>query len=245
MDFKNFNIGRDLLYLSFLFTGAALGCFISRLKRRASLRFKNRCLTLGIIFLSPAAAVFACMLIVTGGRFFTDPVYYITGSILALVVLLAFRFPRAAGFPAILITGLVLVWTACSFGRFPRFDGSEINLGHAEINNSGGILLSIVSGKSPVEFEPENMQFEITITSFEFASFVPVIGGERRGKITEFRNELTIFYDDAGFGRFFGSGQDGGFLVRTAVVTMPIPDGSLIPGCTAGFFYNNNGLAVR
>ena len=211
MDSEKLYAGRDLLYLAFIFFGAGLGCFIHCFRKRAKRSFRDRCVTLGLIFFTGTVAVFAVMLILTRGKIITGLSFYATGIILAALAFFAARFPRAAGFPAIILTGLIITWIAYSFAQFPGFYNpknglTETNIGNLEFAD-GQCILKIIPEKNPALFIAEDSppgaaqgpQFGITLTLFEYALFFPVIGGEQRGKITEFRNNQNIIYEDNRF----------------------------------------------
>jgi len=194
---------RDLLYLAFLFFGAGTGCFLNRFRARAKTGFRNRSVTLGFVLYACAACVFAIMLIVSGGRIQTHFSVYITGFVLAALALPAVRFPRAAGFPVVIAAGIVIVWTAYSFGQFPLLNnpGSRANIGCLEMD--GQYTFGTAGDQSKAQFPRSVISadsvLEITITSFEYAFFFPVIGGERRGKITRLNVNGTNLYHDIRF----------------------------------------------
>jgi len=256
MESEKLFIGRDLLYLAFLFLGAGLGCFLNRYRLRAKKAYRDRSVTIGLVMLSGTVAVFAISLIVTGGKLFTDPRFYYTGMILSLFPLLSFRFPRAAGFPVIILAGLATVWTAYSFSQYPRFDLVPANMGNIEIGTDRQVVLNVLPDKSSAGFFLEHdSKPELTITSFEYAVFIPVIGGEQRGKITEFRNSGIVIYEDNRFERgllgewlcifqpdgFFGERDFGSVHKRT----VQMPDGLLFPGSVARIFYNGVFVIIK
>ena len=59
---------RDLLYLAFIFFGAALGFILNHWRRRITKRRRDLSLTFAFLLLSGAVVSFAIMLIFTGGR---------------------------------------------------------------------------------------------------------------------------------------------------------------------------------
>jgi membrane associated rhomboid family serine protease len=118
MEFS-FDPGRDLFYLAFLFFGAALGSFLNRFRRKCNKSFRDRSITIAILFLSGAVASLAVMLILTEATIIAYPALFIIGAVFALLALLAVRFPRTAGFSLIFLAGLGIVWVSYSFFAFP------------------------------------------------------------------------------------------------------------------------------
>ncbi|MCL2479835.1 MAG: hypothetical protein FWF22_10055, partial [Treponema sp.] len=167
---------RDLFYLAFIFLGAAIGLFLNWFRAGMNLRSRNRSVTAGLLLLSCSVAAIAVSLVITDARLFTVPAYYVIAAILAALSILSARFPRAAGFPLILAAGIVFVWIAYTFGQFPQLDGGGC-IGSINTASGGQVSAELIPG-TQVNFPADNFQCGITVTSFEYARFIPVIGGE-------------------------------------------------------------------
>ena len=265
MDSEILFTGRDLFYLACVFFGAGAGCFLNRFRINAKNRFRNLSLTLGFIFFSIAIIFLAIMLIVTGGRIFTGLQFYITGIVLVVITLLAARFPKAAGFPLVITAGIITVWVAWSFGQYPRFNSSEspgANIGLLETSN-GSASLIITGDRKPVQLIPnvtEDQSSDITMTLFEYAGFVPVIGGELRGKITGINYAGKIIYNDIGFskglqGFIFNMfrekySSEKIILITIDEKTMPLPADFFIQNTSDGsfrfgLFFDGKNISLR
>lgn len=198
MEFNNPGTARDLFYLASLFFGAGLGSLLNRWRFHANQRFRSRSTTWGFLLLSAAVVCFALNLILSGGKFFPEFSYYLTGIILAVSALLALRFPRAAGFPLVLAAGFIIVWMAYSFGQFTRYDKDGTFVGYWESSATGQVSIHLITDKTITFFlEAENPDFELSISTVEYVSFIPLAGGEKRGIITELQSSGNILYLDS------------------------------------------------
>ena len=263
---ENFGACRDIFYLGFLFFGGAAGFFLHWFRVGAKIRFRSRSVTLGLVLLSCAVAAFAVSWILAGGRLFPGRAFYITGIILAVLLVLAVRFPAAAGFPLVLAAGIVYVWIAWSFGQFPRLGGTQTdqNLRQLAVIKTGGnseLSFEINSGNGEITkmfsagFVPGETVFDIAVTSFGYADFVPVIGGVRRGQITSVLDGGKNIYSDSRFDRgllaaWLSGFRQNGFLgkrnfasVFTNNLILPEPETPQNPGGTffgSAAFYPGN-----
>jgi hypothetical protein len=95
-------------------------------------------------------AVLAAALIISRVRIFTESAVYLTGAVIAALFILAVRFPRAGGFPLILLAGVATVWLGFSFLRYPAVD--------------------------PLEDPRPNLE----VSSLRAPDFCPLIGGQTR-----------------------------------------------------------------
>jgi hypothetical protein len=219
MEFEHYAAARDLLYLSALFAGAGLGCILSGFRINSTLRFRSRAITLAFCLFSGLVVALAGALVYSNGLVVFEKSLYIPMAIAMGLMVLAVRFPRAAGFPLILVSGLVVIWIGYSYLRFPQLDTGEFFL--ASITNEGkglyavriaaakgpassvgGSSRMIAGGGSPPE---QNLSIqtaggddapEFFFTRISFAPSYPLIGGGCRGIITEIRDKKEVFYSD-------------------------------------------------
>ena len=122
MDFEYYAAARDFFYLSALLLGAGAGCVLNRYRRRSTARFRNRSITAAFLFFSGAVIALTAALIFSKWMILKEFSLYPLAGIVALVLILAFRFPRALGFPFILATGVFVVWLGYNYLRFPVID---------------------------------------------------------------------------------------------------------------------------
>jgi hypothetical protein len=251
MEFENYTAARDLCYLAALFAGAGIGCVLNRFRIKSTLRFRNRAVTLALCSFSGMVAALAGALIYSNGLIVFERPLYIPAFIAAALLVLAVRFPRAAGFPLILISGCAVIWIGYSFLQFPLIAAGESLRVSISNEGNGQYAARFVSrkGTNPeqdllIHFEGEGRSedrfLEFTFVRVSYAPSFPLIGGETRGIIPEVRNENAVFYTDPRFagsllrGWYAGlqslSGGSGGRFFEEFRETVPVTD--ILPGMT-------------
>jgi hypothetical protein len=248
MKFEDYTAARDMFYLAALFAGAGIGCILNRFRIKSTLRFRNRTVTLALCLFSGMVAALAGALIYSKGLIVFEKPLYIPVLIAAVLLVLAVRFPRAAGFPLILISGCAVIWIGYSFLQFPliaaggSFRVSIFNEGNGQYAarfasrrgvNPGQNLLIHESGEPP-----EDRFLEFNLVRVSYAAPFPLIGGENRGIITEIRGENEVFFTDPRFagsllrGWYAGlqrlSGGSGGRFFEESRKKVPVTD--ILPG---------------
>ena len=151
MDFEHYSAARDFFYLSVLLLGSGFGSILHYFRRKSTGRFRNKSITAGFLLFSGAAVALTVAVIFSKGLILKEFPLYLPACILASVLMLAFRFPRAFGFPAVLASGVFIVWLGYAYLRFPVID-------------------------DPDRFRQESHSFCIS-----FPPYVPLIGGVARG----------------------------------------------------------------
>jgi hypothetical protein len=154
-------------------------------------------------------------LIYSNGLILFEKPLYVPAAIAAALLILAVRFPRAVGFPLILVSGLVAVWIGYSCLQFPRITNG---LPLAAITNEGKGLYTVrfaASGKaaagkaaagSPsgqdlqIQIAGDDQSLEFFFIHLAYAAPYPLIGGENRGIITKIQRKTALggepFYAD-------------------------------------------------
>jgi hypothetical protein len=188
---EHFASSRDFFYLAALLTGAALGSLFNRWRRRATGSFRNLSLSLCFILLSGAVAALAVSLVYSGGGIFVEKGLYLPLTCLGGLSMLALRFPRAAGFPLILLGGLAAVWLGFSWWRLPLLGEEAL----VRVTNEGSAryVVQVPGGGTGGPGEERRLSFGgdentllwITLTRLAYHRFIPLIGGEVRGSVTE------------------------------------------------------------
>jgi hypothetical protein len=201
MDFERFPASRDFFFLAWLFAGAALGCILSRFRKGASLRLRNRVIALAFCFLSGMVAALAAAFVLYGPAIFLEKALYLPGGILAFFLVLAFRFPRAAGFPLILAAGLAVVWLGVSFLSYPRLEVEIPGSPAASVSPEGGRRFRVRTAagpkgelSTPFVVEVSGGVMEFTLEYLTCAPSFPLIGGVTRGIITEIQDSSGVLY---------------------------------------------------
>jgi len=216
MDFEKFAPARDYFYLAAILLGAGIGCILNRFRKRSTRRFRNWVVTVGLIFFSGTLAALSAAIIYSDGHILLETSLYPYLGILAAVLILACRFPRAAGFPVILISGVFIIWISYGYLRFPAINDS----GRLRITREGNGFVHVIpvvnsSGTKTAEktipvfsFQAsgDNQVMEFRAFCFSFSGVLPVIGGVRRGDIAEIRCGEELHYTDARFGNKLFSG---------------------------------------
>jgi hypothetical protein len=199
MTFEYFPLCRNLLYLTAALAGVMLGCALKLLKRNITTGARNRIVAAIFCVFSGIFVCFSLILIRSRGTLdFVPPLLPFLGGTVLLFVL-AVSFPRGAAFPLVLFGGLVIVWTGYSFLRFPRIRPEGAPLISMSRNGEGAFALRLIApGKderrgwtyafNAGEEEPFP---ELRGLLISFDDAYPLIGGDRRGMITEIRRDGT------------------------------------------------------
>jgi hypothetical protein len=221
MDFEFVPALRDLLYLSAALTGIALGCVLSIFRSGETAAHRNRMITLGLCVLSGAVVSFTAGLVCSHGVLSPVKSLFLPLGLTALVFAAAFRFPRAGAFPLVMLGGLAAVWLGYTLLRFPLLDPGEASL--AAVYKTGEDAFSVRLNPEPrarrIPASPrvESGYGETYIVGnnrgpLEFSAAVisvdpriPLIGGRKRGILTEIRQ---------GDGRIFTDPRLGGPIVQ-------------------------------
>jgi hypothetical protein len=204
MDFENYAISRDLFYLAALFLGAGCGCFLNRFRIIAKTRFRILSVTAGLCFFSGAAAAFFISIILSNWKIFGETSLYLPMGILAVLVILVFRFPRAAGFPIFLLSCVFVVFIGYTGYRIPVIDNSSL----LRLSRDGNNIVRISTVRSnetssrrtnddsflSFQVRGEGSALEINSFSVVPSKVFPVFGGISRGLITEIRYNQTVIY---------------------------------------------------
>ena len=248
MDFEQYALARDFLYLGALFFGAGTG-FILR-------RFRNAAVTAGLCLFSGTLAALCAASIISNWRIFAETALYLPLGILALVLAVAVRFPRATGFPLILISGAFVVWMGYACLRYPVI--GDNGLGQVTRDGENYIharLPSDMSGSS-LSFhnadEDAVMEFRAFIVSV--SRYFPLAGGRSRGVITEISYNNRLLYAESRLGTkiifsgYFSPGADTEFPVHFIAfheAAGMLETGKLFPGAGRTICFDGSGLAFR
>ena len=222
MDFKQFSLSRDLLYLASLFLGAGLGCILNRFRRKASTRFRNNSVTAGLCLFSLAFSALVAACIISNWMVIRETSLYLPLCILAILLMLACRFPKAAGFPILIISGMLLVWMGYACLRFPAFDGA--GEGHLVRDGNGLVLFRLLPPSTSdseivFSFQPADKAeiIEFHALNISISKEIPLIGGENRGIIAEIVCSTGPIYTDPRFNKAvfpFNYYQPGGHRIE-------------------------------
>jgi len=193
MTFEQFAPARDFFYLAALLMGAGIGCILNRFRRTSGMgknaaRFKNRTVTAGLCFFSGLLAALTAAAVYSGWAIFTVYDLYIPLGLLAVVVALAFRFPRVVGFPLIIVSGVFMVWFGHACLRFSAIDSSDC--GRVIREGDGSVLVRLSPNSiNPAASVSIKLSGEDTVLEFQalritVSKFFPLAGGVNRGAIT-------------------------------------------------------------
>jgi hypothetical protein len=107
----------------------------------------------------------AAAFIIAQVQIFTEASVCITGTVFAALLVIAVRFPRAVGYPLILLAGVVTVWAGFSFLRYPIINPSipVVSYTHEDLGSNR----------------------EVIYTRLRVPRFYPLFGGETRGLLTD------------------------------------------------------------
>jgi len=211
MTFEQFAHARDFFYFAALLLGAGAGCILNRFRRTYShgknaARFRNRSVTAGLCFFSGALAAATVAAIYSNWAIFSVRTLYIPLALLALIIALAFRFPRAAGFPLVIIAGVFTVWLGYVCLRFPVVNVSgegrpEQALGQVVRQGDGSVRMKLLSpaGAAPeasVSLKPpgEDAVLDFSALRITVSELFPLTGGLSRGAITGISSSNGYLY---------------------------------------------------
>ena len=204
MDFEQYAPARDLFYLAALFLGAGCGCILNRYRRKAGTRFRNLSITAGLCLFSGTAAALFAAAIYSNWSIFWETDLFLPVGILALIAALVFRFPRAAGFPVFLLSGVCVVFIGYTCLRFPLIDDS----GRLRLSRDGSSRVHIEQiqpnenasqrkgGNASLSFQTagEDSVLEINALRLVPSKAFPLFGGVSRGLIMEIRHNGANVY---------------------------------------------------
>ena len=211
MDFERFVLARDFIYLAALLLGAGIGCMLNRFKRSAGRRFRNISVTLGFCFFSGTCAALTAAIIYSNWLIFSETSLYYPLGILTVLIILAFRFPKAVGFPLFIATGFLIVWIGYTCLRFPAVDGLARGRVIRDGNGLVQIELTYPAGKEPgasLSIQSSADILEFKIRCFSLSGNFPIIGGIKRGIITEISDINGSFYKNPHLDWIFPSGKN-------------------------------------
>jgi hypothetical protein len=251
MDFEKIGLSRDLLYLTAVLLGTALGFFLTLFRKDMETRARNRRISLIFCILSGAVAVFALSLLNSRALILNESRFFVPSVVFALICALAVYFPRGAAFPLILVAGLLTVWIAYSFLRFPLIEEnvtSLMSISHAEENRLAVYLPSNDGDRAePVVYQvtgdSSSITFSAAVISFDW--LYPIVGGENRGAITAIRKEGETIYTDlllnrpsliAYYSLFISETGKGRFGINYHTYQNSMP--SAADGMKASLFFN-------
>ncbi|MDR1654848.1 MAG: hypothetical protein LBR96_02530 [Treponema sp.] len=214
MDFDGFPLTRDLIYLAASFTGLAFGFFLSLFKRNGTARSGNPYVSAALFMLSGTLICITAALLVSRGKVLTAFPLVFPSAAIALLCALAARFPRAFAFPLFLLAGLLMVWLAFSFLRFPLIERS-VPLAHVRYEGSKNYSFRFSGQEEPIKGLNEDSPLVIEGVYITCDPLYPIIGGETHGMITGIDNAGKRLYSAAFpsspvLDRFYDYLQSGG-----------------------------------
>jgi hypothetical protein len=141
MMFSTFAAARDAFYGAALLVGLAVGFALRILKTR-----RNRgVLVTGVMYLfSLALFVTALVLIFSKGAVLYEDGLVRVALFIAVLTAVCVFFPVQVAFPTVIIAGVVVVWAAAAFWRYPTEPDSQKSV---QIAVQGGDLLPLIGGE--------------------------------------------------------------------------------------------------
>ena len=240
MGIEQFAPARDFFYLAAAFMGAGIGCILNRFRRQTSSRFRDSCVTVALCFFSLAVAALTVTVIYSNWMIFSERSLYLPAGILTAIIILCFRFPRAAGFPCLLAAGVIAVWVGYTCQRFPIIE--DLNIVQINREETGLVDLRTFS----ISFQPdrEDSSLEFHSRFLSFSRNFPLVGGVNRGLITEILEDGTLLYSNPSDANSFFSGVfDSFFSFREVSAQMNL--GELPPGKAKTVLFDGSSLVFR
>ncbi|MDR2499817.1 MAG: hypothetical protein LBD37_01890 [Treponema sp.] len=216
MDFEGLAQARDLWYAAAILAGLSLGCLAGLLPPWNRDVRRNRLITRSLCLFAGALACFGAALSISKGSFLFIKPLLIPGGGIGCIGIAAARFPRGVAFPLFLAMGILTVWTGCSFLRFPapRPEGTVLAGVYHELNGAYRVLIiedekllkrtapmcireSAVlhrDGLGALYIEDAAIPLDISLEALAFDFPYPLVGGLRRGAVTQVRRGEAVLF---------------------------------------------------
>jgi hypothetical protein len=213
MDFRDFAVSRDLLYITGAVSGIGLGLLFGLFRKDLDKRARNRRITLSMVFFSGTVAGLAIAFIVSFGGIFQDLFVLLLSGIGIVLCALAVCFPRAVAYPLLLLSGLAAVFLGFACLRFPVYGAdSAVMISRLENPDSGTVYLIEYASAGNTGLtvndsssDNENWTFQIqgareflncTVTVLDISPQFPFIGGRKQGFISAINSDAGVEYAD-------------------------------------------------
>ncbi|GHU47262.1 hypothetical protein FACS1894200_02350 [Spirochaetia bacterium] len=207
---ERFPLSRDLLYVSLVLLGFGAACLLHSFRASFKRNVRSRFITLFFIDIAAALAVFTAACVFSQLQLFSGEyrrVYSVGGGLLVLA-LLAVRFPKYVAFPLIIAGGILCIWVGYSFLQFPLLNDKEgllltlsrVDLAADSSTIEDTLVINFLQQNRITTLPPcSGLQgIEIEFRFITMGTIIPLIGGEKRGRISRIlRNEEAVFIDTA------------------------------------------------
>ena len=191
MTFDAFPLARDLGFGSAFFLGISLGLLLYIPWAGDDTRRKSRFVSLFFILLSVTVALLAGALIYSKADLLWDREYWIPWALISVLGVAGSRFPRAVGFPLVVLLGAVISWGAYTYLRSEGLSSGNNPVCVLRVNGQNQIsarfepIFPVLSQKQdqlyiPLEFKNEEGIPLCSVTIVTFHRLVPLVGGSSR-----------------------------------------------------------------
>lgn len=191
MTFDAFSLARDLGYGSAFFLGISLGLLLYIPWAGDDVRRKSRLVSLFFILLSVVVALLAGALVYSKATLLWDREYYFPWVLIGVSGVAGCRFPRAAGFPLVVLLGATISWGAYTYLRSEVLSPRNNPVGTLRVNGQNQISIRFESFPpesppiqdqlyTPLEFKNEKGIPLCSVAIVAFHRLVPLIGGTSR-----------------------------------------------------------------
>ena len=233
MNFENFGLARDLLYLTSLFIGLAIGAFLIIKIKSCTLRRRSQLITLILFLAALSVAFLAIAIILTRGRVFSVISIYPFMLIFIVFGIIGLYIPRAGISIIIALSGLYIILISFSFLVYPRLDDLDPLLVRATeesfVFRHGAEMWDIEDTGGAIHFEA------VCITAFPG---YPLIGGDQRGLLTQvIRDNEQLFSLRKRNLSILGM---PGFVRE--YISLDFPEGFMLPGFSLSIVFNGKEL---
>jgi hypothetical protein len=175
VEFKDFFQARDFFYCASLALGLSTGLLLKYLFKARSWKKPGGLLTASLFCLSGAFFVVTIVTMLSNGAVFFDIALCYCAIVITTIGLISALFPRAVAFPVFLALGVIFVFTAFFFLRFPRYDGRVPFAAY-----------SLTRGAKSIDLSPgEELVYELEV--LRSGDLLPIIGGEERLRVYSLR----------------------------------------------------------
>ncbi|MDR2767792.1 MAG: hypothetical protein LBB82_05640 [Treponema sp.] len=250
MESDNFALYRDLFYLSFLFFGISAGAVLCRQRSGNTLRRRAAWLAAIYCFIACAAAFLSPAVVFSGGAVFTVKSIYLVCAVFFFAGAAGIYFPRSAGAALVFAAGIITIWIALAFARYPEFqtaEGPPYVESFALRSFGDGVRLVRQNRKPDTADAAESwsLDYEESPLVFEAAAFsahrlFPLVGGEKRGLITRVSRGGEVLFSVSPWMIRPLSRSRPGFSSR--IFSLDLPAGALLPGMNLSVVFDGDSL---
>lgn len=200
---NNLYLSRDLWYLALCCLGFSAACIITIFISRLTEKQRNRTITGAILWGSGMVVFLTLATLFSNGKVFLHQGFYLMGSVIFVLSLFSWMFPRHFGFPFVIAAGFFVVAFAFFFLRFPLADKTDPLVFRTDEANQAAVRIlrsvhndTTDSATGFASFQLVNTEDALAVNMYEFRidEAIPFVGGQVRSSPAEIMQNNTVLY---------------------------------------------------